>query len=83
MTRLPGLSQWQQIVSTHLPHLSKPQVVILTLWSLGIVVAQRCGLTSRRWRFFPSPGQKVVTLRKIISPPLHRTRTRRSKKTYT
>jgi hypothetical protein len=45
MTRLPGLSQWQQTVSRHLPHLSTPQVVILTLWSLGIVVAQRCGLT--------------------------------------
>jgi hypothetical protein len=45
MTRLPGLSQWQQTVSSHLPHLSTPQVVLLTLGSLGIVVAQRCGLT--------------------------------------
>ena len=45
MTRLPGLSQWQQTVSTHLPHLSRPQVVMLSLWSLGMVLAQRCGLT--------------------------------------
>jgi hypothetical protein len=45
MTRLTGLSQWQQTVSTHLPHLSKPQVVMLSLWSLGMVLAQRCGLT--------------------------------------
>jgi hypothetical protein len=28
MTRLPGLSQWQQTVSSRLPHLSTPQVVI-------------------------------------------------------
>ncbi len=45
MPRLTGLSQWQQTVSTHLPHLSKPQVVMRSLWGLGIVLAQRCGLT--------------------------------------
>lgn len=45
MPRLTGLSQWQQIVSTQLPHLSRPQVLVLSLWSGGIVLAQRCGLT--------------------------------------
>jgi hypothetical protein len=33
-------------VSTHLPHVTKPQAGVLALWSLGIVLAQRCGLTS-------------------------------------
>jgi hypothetical protein len=46
MTRSPGLSQWQHTVSTHLPHLSKPQVTALALWSFGMVLAQSCGLTS-------------------------------------
>ena len=46
MTRLLGLSQWHQTVSTYLPHLSRPQVAVLALWSFGIVVAQSCGLTT-------------------------------------
>ncbi len=32
-------------MSPHLPQLSRPQVVVLSMWSLGIVLAQRCGLT--------------------------------------
>jgi len=44
MTRLPGLSQWHDLVSTHLPHLSRPQAWGLALWSMGIVLAQRVGL---------------------------------------
>jgi len=46
MTRPLGLSQWQQLVSTHMPHLSRPQVTVLALWSFGIVLAQNSGLTS-------------------------------------
>jgi hypothetical protein len=45
MSRLPGLSQWQELVSTQFPHLSRPQALVLSLWSAGIVLAQRCGLT--------------------------------------
>ncbi len=46
MTRSPGLSQWHHTVSSHLPHLSKPQATALALWSFGMVLAQSCGLTS-------------------------------------
>jgi hypothetical protein len=46
MPRHPGLSQWYQTVSTFLPDLSQPQVTVLVLWSLGIVLAQSCGLTT-------------------------------------
>jgi Transposase DDE domain len=46
MTRPQGLSQWHQIVSTHLPQLSQPQVAVLVLWSLGMLLAQSCGLSS-------------------------------------
>jgi hypothetical protein len=45
MPRPTGLLQWQQLVSTQFPHLSRPQVLGLSLWSAGIVLAQRCGLT--------------------------------------
>jgi hypothetical protein len=45
MPHLRGLSQWQQLVSTQFSHLSRPQVLGLSLWSAGIVLAQRCGLT--------------------------------------
>jgi hypothetical protein len=46
MPRHVGLSQWHQTVSTHLPHLSQPQVTVLVLWSIGLVLAQSCGLTT-------------------------------------
>src|SRR5436190_14491930 len=46
MPRHPGLSQWHQTVSTHLPDLSQPQLTVLVLWSIGIVLAQSCGLTT-------------------------------------
>lgn len=46
MARPAGLLPWQQTVSTYLPHLSKPQVTVLVLWSFGMVLAQSCGLTT-------------------------------------
>ena len=46
MTRPLGLSRWQQTVSTYLPHLSRPQVTVLAMWSLGLILAQSCGLTT-------------------------------------
>ncbi len=39
------LSQWQQTVSSHLPHLSKPQATVLALWSYGMIMARSCGTT--------------------------------------
>ncbi len=45
MPHRTALSQWQQLVSTRFPHLSRPQVLWLSLWSVGIVLTQRCGLT--------------------------------------
>jgi hypothetical protein len=46
MPRHTGLSQWQHTLSTYLPDLSQPQITVLALWSLGIVLAQSCGLTT-------------------------------------
>ncbi len=44
MTYIPGLSPWQALVSTHLPHLSVPQSRTLALWSFAIVLTQGAGL---------------------------------------
>ena len=38
--------QWTTEVTTHLPHLSRPQATVLALWSLGMVLARSCALTA-------------------------------------
>ena len=38
--------QWTSIVTTHFPHLSKPQARVLALWSLGMVLARSCALSA-------------------------------------
>jgi hypothetical protein len=40
------LSRWITTVSTHMPHLSKPQATVLALYSFGMVIAQACGISS-------------------------------------
>ena len=46
MSHRKALSQWEDTVSTHLPHLSRPQAHVLALWSYGMVLAKSCGITS-------------------------------------
>jgi hypothetical protein len=38
--------QWTEVVTTHMPHLSKSQAMVLALWSLGMVLARSCALTA-------------------------------------
>ena len=38
--------QWTEVVTTHMPHLSKPQATVLALWSVGMVLARSCALTA-------------------------------------
>jgi hypothetical protein len=38
--------QWTEMVTTHLPHLSKPQATVLALWSVGMVLARSCALSA-------------------------------------
>ena len=42
----PRVTEWSTIIHTHLPHLTKPQVTVLALWSLGMVLARSCALTA-------------------------------------
>jgi len=43
MSRQPGLSEWTHELSNRMPHLSKPQVVVLAMWSYGIALTKVCG----------------------------------------
>ena len=38
--------QWTEVVTTYLPHLSKPQAAVLALWSVGRVLARSCALSA-------------------------------------
>jgi hypothetical protein len=40
------LGSWTKTVQEHLAVLSKPQAVVLAMWSFAIVVTQSCGLTT-------------------------------------
>jgi len=40
-----GLCEWETVVSSHMPHLSKPQVKVLALYSFGMAMTRSCGLT--------------------------------------
>jgi len=44
--QLEQLEEWTSTIATKLPNLSKPQAVVLALWSFGMVLARSCGLTS-------------------------------------
>jgi len=46
MSRHNALYDWTAAVTSHFPHLSKPQAAVLALWSFGIVLAHSCGLSA-------------------------------------
>jgi hypothetical protein len=43
MSRQEELSQWTTELSNRMPQLTKPQVVVLALWSFGIAYTRSCG----------------------------------------
>lgn len=46
MSRRPELYHWNAELARHLPGLSPVFVTLLALWSLGMILARRCGLDS-------------------------------------
>lgn len=66
MTCSERVSQWTESVSSHLPHLSRPQAAVLALWSLGIVLAQSCGLSQVSVLLALLLGQSEETLRQRL-----------------
>lgn len=37
---------WLRVVTRQMPHLRKPQAVVLSMWSFGIAITQCCGLST-------------------------------------
>jgi hypothetical protein len=52
---------WMKEVSTHFPNLSWPQAKVLACYSLGIVLANTCGLTQVADSLAELVGQKRQT----------------------
>ena len=46
MSRSESLSAWTATVSMHLPHLSRPQLLVLAAWSWALVLTQSAGRTA-------------------------------------
>lgn len=59
----PILWQWNALLKQHLPHLSKPQVDVLAQYSLGVVLAQYCGLETVAQALVSLLGQSQNTIR--------------------
>jgi hypothetical protein len=66
MSHPEALSQWETLVSTHLPHLSRPQARVLAWWSYGMVLAKSCGITSVVAILAPRLVQSESTLRQRL-----------------
>ncbi len=66
MSRPNGLSEWSQMVSTQLPHLSRPQAQVLALWSYGMALTQTCGITTIVVLLAHVLDQKENTLRQRL-----------------
>jgi len=46
MDNKTGLASWEAIVVDKMPSLSKPEAVVLAMWSFGIVISQSCGVNN-------------------------------------
>jgi hypothetical protein len=63
MPRTPPLDLWIDQVAHAFPKLSRPQATVLALYSFGMILAQRCGLTSVVTVLVPLLGVGFHTLR--------------------
>src|SRR4029453_2522405 len=58
--------QWTEVVTKHMPHLSKPQAAVLALWSVGMVLARSCALTAVSLFMAEGLGRKPNTVRQQL-----------------
>ncbi len=66
MSDRTALSQWTAIVGGHFPALSRPQVAVLALWSLGMVLARSCALTAVRLLWATGQQRQENTVRQQL-----------------
>src|SRR2546422_10243019 len=62
----PRVTEWTRTIQTHLPHLSRPQVTVLALWSLGMVLARSCALTAVANFLATGQGRKPNSVRQQL-----------------
>src|SRR5512144_196108 len=62
----PRVIEWATTLQTHLPHLSKPQIKVLALWSLGMILARSCALTAVSACLAPWLHRNANTLRQRL-----------------
>lgn len=58
--------QWTAEIRTHLPHLSKPQAVVLALWSVGMLEARSCALSAVAALLAVWQGRRENTVRQQL-----------------
>jgi hypothetical protein len=63
MPRKQPLDQWIDQVVTAFPKLTRPQAVVLALYSFGVILAHRCGLNSVAAVLVPLLGLQFSTVR--------------------
>ena len=61
-----GFDQWLNTIMQHLPQLSKPQARVLTLWSLGMVLARSCALSAVTHLLAKGMRRKQQTVRQQL-----------------
>ena len=75
----PRVIEWATLLETHLPHLSKPQIKVLALWSLGMVLARSCALTAVSACLAPWLGHHDNPLRQRLREFCYEARAKRGK----
>lgn len=66
MSRHAPLYEWTNEVSTHFPHLSKPEAAVLACWSFGIVLARCCTVPAVANALSPLLGRSFNTVRQRL-----------------
>ena len=66
MSRHPQLYPWTQEIASHLPTLNLALATVLALWSLGMILARRCGLDSVTNQVAALLGQSFDTVRQRL-----------------
>src|SRR5512143_1497458 len=79
MSYHPGVTEWTTTLQLYLPHLSKPQLRALALWSLGMVLARSCALTAVSACLAPWLQCKDNTLRQRLREFCYETPAKRGK----
>ena len=75
----PRVTAWAPTLQTPLPHLNKPQIKVLALWSLGMVLARSCALTAVSACLAPWLGRHDNTLRQRLREFCYEARAKRGK----